>query len=134
MRFALVAPLALVLAVVLVAAPAAAQVKPDKQYPAGKPYDASAKEPKKQGQWSPKRDHWQASHATKEMLIKHGYKVVGVEQFPDGNVLYFRRDGAASVQQVGAIEKVVIRPGAESVSIEGAPREVLADVKLKLGM
>jgi hypothetical protein len=110
-------------ALMLVATSAHGQAKPNK------PYDTQQKGPNK-----PRGDYWQASHATKEMLVRHGYKVVGVEQFPDGNVLYFRRDGGTSVQSVGAIDKVVIRPNGESVSIEGAPREVLADVKARLGL
>ena len=119
MRIALVAPLLLA----LVSGEALAQTKPQQ-----------IQKDKPQGEWKQKPNHWNASAATKEMLIKHGYKVVGAEQFPDGNVIYFRRDGGTSVRAIGAVEKVVIRPDGDTVAIEGAPREVLADVKQKLGI
>jgi hypothetical protein len=95
---------------------------------------AQIQKDKPQGEWKQKPNHWNASAATKEMLLKHGYKVVGAEQFADGNVIYFRRDGGTSVRAIGAVERVVIRPDGETVAIEGAPREVLVDVKAKLGM
>jgi hypothetical protein len=67
------------------------------------------------------------------MLMKHGYRVVGAEQFEDGNVLYFRRGDVLRASDV-RIEKAVIRQGASGVEFDGVPREVLADVKSKLRM
>lgn len=106
---------------------ALAQTKPDKSQA---PYIAKDKPGGQYG--AGKVNLWSASQATKEMLMKHGYKVVGAEQFEDGNALYFRRGDAARASDV-QIEKAVIRKGATSVEFSGVPPAVLADVKAKLG-
>jgi hypothetical protein len=107
---------------------ALAQAKPDKSHA---PQIAKDKPGGQYG--AGKVNIWNASHATKEMLMKHGYKVVGVEQLEDGNVLYFRSGAATRVSEV-RIEKASISPNGESVRFDGVPGAVLADVRAKLGM
>ena len=117
------------LSLLLAASPtiALAQAKPDKSHAPQIAKDKPA------GQYGGgKVNIWSASHATKEMLMKHGYKVVGVEQLEDGNVLYFRA-AATRVSDV-RIEKASISGNGESVKFDGVPGAVLADVKAKLGM
>jgi hypothetical protein len=104
-----------------------AQAKPDKGQG---PYVAKDKPGGQYG--AGKVNVWSASHATKEMLMKHGYKVVGVEQLEDGNVLYFRA-AATRVNDV-RIEKASVSGNGESVKFDGVPGAVLADVRAKLGM
>lgn len=119
-----------VAALVFAPAVATAQAKPDKQQA---PQPQIVKDKPQGQQYAKGQDHWSASHATKEMLVKHGYKVVGAEQFEDGNVLYFRRGDATRASDV-QVEKAVIRKGASGVEFDGVPRAVLADVKAKLRM
>src|SRR5688572_30736292 len=92
---------------------ALAQAKPDK------PHAPQVAKDKPAGQYGAgKVNIWNASHATKEMLLKHGYKVVGVEQLEDGNVLYFRSGAATRVSEV-RIEKASISTNGQSVSFDG---------------
>jgi hypothetical protein len=119
----------LMLSAALLAAPtiALAQAKPDKSHAPQIAKDKPA------GQYGGgKVNIWSASHATKEMLQKHGYKVVGVEQLEDGNVLYFR--GAATRVNDVRIEKASISGTGDAVKFDGVPGAVLADVRAKLGM
>jgi flagellar biosynthesis component FlhA len=113
-----------------IASVAHAQAKPHEQQ---KPQVWKDKPQGQQQQGKGQVNHWNASAATKEMLMRHGYRVVAAEQFEDGNALYFRRGDVLRASDV-RIEKAVIRKGASSVEFDGVPREVLVDVKAKLGM
>jgi hypothetical protein len=70
----------------------------------------------------------------REMLGKHGYQVVHVEQLGGSQVVYFRRGNMGKGKGLGPMEKMIIRPSGAVVVFDNAPRLVLVDVKVKLGL
>jgi hypothetical protein len=71
---------------------------------------------------------------TREMLVKHGFTVVRVEQINGAQVVYFRRGNMGKGKGLGPVQHMVVRPSGDIVVFEGAPSVVLVDVKLKLGL
>jgi hypothetical protein len=71
---------------------------------------------------------------TKEVLAKHGWTFVRVEQVGATQVIYYRRGNMGRGKGLGPIEKMVIRPSGDVVVFESAPQLILADIKIRLGL
>jgi len=76
-------------------------------------------------------DH--ASEVTRQVLVAHGYTVVKIEVVKGTRVVYFRRGNRGRGRGLGPVERMVIRPDAERVVFEAAPKSVLVDINIKLG-
>jgi hypothetical protein len=71
---------------------------------------------------------------TREVLVSKGYEVVRVENRDDVRVVYYRAGNKGRGKGKGPVEMMIIRPARERVVIEQAPRLVLADINIRLGM
>ncbi|HEX5408705.1 MAG TPA: hypothetical protein VFW89_02940 [Gemmatimonadaceae bacterium] len=76
-------------------------------------------------------DH--ASDVTRQVLVAHGYTVVKIEIVKGTRVVYYRRGNRGHGRGLGPVERMVIRPDAERVVFEAAPKSVLVDIHIKLG-
>ena len=74
-----------------------------------------------------------ATDVTREVLVNHGYKVVRVDEVNGTRVVYFRRGSHGHGHGLGPMERLIIRPGRESVVFDEAPKTVLVDINVKLG-
>ena len=70
----------------------------------------------------------------REMLIKHGYEVVRVDIVDDTRVIYYRVGNRGRGRGRGRLEKIVVRREPERVVFIDAPRAVLVDINVKLGL
>ena len=71
---------------------------------------------------------------TREVLVKHGYEVVRVETVRGARVVYYRRGNMGRGRGKGPIVRMVIRPVEERVVFEQAPRGLVAEINVRLGM
>ena len=71
---------------------------------------------------------------SREVLVKHGFTVVRVEQLGNAQVIYYRRGNNGRGPPRGPMEKMVVRPSGQIVVFEAAPAPVLADIKVRLGL
>ena len=71
---------------------------------------------------------------TREVLVKHGYEVVRVETIRGTRVVYYRRGNMGRGRGKGPIVKMVIRPAEERVVFESAPRGLVAELNVRLGL
>jgi hypothetical protein len=71
---------------------------------------------------------------SREVLVKHGFSVVRVEQVGVTQVIYYRRGNNGRGRGGGPMEKMVVRPSGQIVVFESTPAPVLADIKIKLGL
>jgi len=76
-------------------------------------------------------DH--ASEVTRQVLVAHGYTVVKIEVVKGTRVVYYRRGNRGHGRGLGPVERMVIRPDAERVVFEAAPKSVLLDINIRLG-
>lgn len=123
MRFRLVSPLLVAVALAATASPSEAQGRKGGQ-PAGVPPGQAKK------QVSPA----QGLTVAREILVKHGFQVVRVETVRGTEVIYYRRGNNGRGRGLGPIEKMVVRPSGSIVVFEAAPEKVLIDIKLRLGL
>ena len=72
--------------------------------------------------------------ATREILVAHGYQVVRVERVGVNQVIYYRRGNNGRGKGLGPLERMVVRPAGEVVAFESAPRGVLIDLNVRLGL
>ena len=70
----------------------------------------------------------------REMLVKHGYEVVRVDIVDDTRVIYYRVGNRGRGRGRGRLEKIVVRREPERVVFVDAPRAVLIDINVKLGL
>lgn len=70
----------------------------------------------------------------REMLVKHGYEVVRVDIVDDTRVIYYRVGNRGRGRGRGRLEKIVVRREPERVVFVDAPRAVLVDINVKLGL
>jgi hypothetical protein len=75
-----------------------------------------------------------ATYVTRDVLVKHGYEIVRVERVRETQVVYFRRGNRGRGRGLGPVEKLVIIPDAEQVRFERAPKSVLVDINVRLGL
>ena len=71
---------------------------------------------------------------SREVLVKHGFTVVRVEQLGNAQVIYYRRGNNGRGRGGGPMEKMVVRPSGQIVVFEATPAPVLADIKVRLGL
>ena len=71
---------------------------------------------------------------SREVLVKHGFSVVRVEQVGATQVIYYRRGNNGRGRGGGPMEKMVVRPSGQIVVFESTPAPVLADIKVRLGL
>jgi hypothetical protein len=71
---------------------------------------------------------------SREVLVKHGFTVVRVEQVGPTQVIYYRRGNNGRGRGGGPMEKMVVRPSGQIVVFESTPAPVLADIKIRLGL
>jgi len=71
---------------------------------------------------------------SREVLVKHGFSVVRVEQVGATQVIYYRRGNNGRGRGGGPMEKMVVRPSGQIVVFESTPAPVLADIKIRLGL
>jgi len=76
----------------------------------------------------------QAVVVSREVLIKNGFDVVRVETIKTGQVIYYRRGNNGRGRGLGPVEKMIVRPSGSTVVFESAPRGVLLDIRLRLGL
>lgn len=75
-----------------------------------------------------------AVEVTQLVLKEQGYVFVRVERVDGARVVYYRRGNNGRGRGLGPMEKMVIRPSADRVVIEAAPRSILLQVNLRLGL
>ena len=71
---------------------------------------------------------------SREVLVKHGFTVVRVEQVGPAQVIYYRSGNKGRGRGQGKLEKMVVRPSGTVVIFETTPAPVLAEVKIRLGL
>lgn len=70
----------------------------------------------------------------REMLVKHGYEVVRVDILEDTRVIYYRVGNRGRGRGRGRLQKIVVRREPERIVFVDAPRVVLVDINVKLGL
>src|SRR5688572_20199087 len=70
----------------------------------------------------------------REMLVKHGYEVVRVDVVENTRVIYYRVGNRGRGRGRGRLQKIVVRREPERVVFVDAPRAVLVDINVKLGL
>jgi hypothetical protein len=70
----------------------------------------------------------------REMLVKHGYEVVRVDIVEDTRVIYYRVGNRGRGRGRGRLQKIVVLREPERVVFIDAPRVVLVDINVKLGL
>ena len=76
----------------------------------------------------------QAVVVSRDVLVKYGFDVVRVETIKGGQVIYYRRGNNGRGRGLGPVEKMVVRPSGSTVVFEAAPKNVLLDIRVRLGL
>ena len=76
----------------------------------------------------------EAVSVAREMLVKHGYEVVRVDIVDDTRIIYYRAGNRGRGRGRGRLEKIVVRREPERIVFVDAPRLVLVDINVKLGI
>ena len=76
----------------------------------------------------------QAIVVSRDVLLLHGFEVVRVETIRTGQVIYYRRGNNGRGRGLGPVEKMIVRPSGSTVVFESAPKGVLLDIRLRLGL
>lgn len=70
----------------------------------------------------------------REILVKHGYEVVRVDIVQDTRVIYYRLGNRGRGKGKGRLQKIVVRREPERIVFIDAPRAVLVDINVRLGL
>jgi uncharacterized protein (UPF0548 family) len=70
----------------------------------------------------------------REILVKHGYEVVRVDILEDTRIIYYRVGNRGRGRGKGRLQKIVVRREPERVVFVDAPRAVLVDINVRLGL
>lgn len=70
----------------------------------------------------------------RDILVKHGYEVVRVDIVDDTRVIYYRVGNRGRGKGKGRLERIVVRREPERIVFVNAPRAVLVDINLRLGL
>lgn len=116
-------PLFTITAVLALSAPALAQ---------GKGHGASNKIPP--GQAKKMVTPAQAVVVSRDVLVMHGFEVVRVETIKTGQVIYYRRGNNGRGRGLGPVEKMIVHPSGSTVVFESGPKNVLLDIRVRLGL
>ena len=76
----------------------------------------------------------QAVVVSRDVLVMHGFEVVRVETIKTGQVIYYRRGNNGRGRGLGPVERMVVRPSGSTVVVESAPKNVLLDIRVRLGL
>jgi len=76
----------------------------------------------------------QAVVVSRDVLVMHGFEVVRVETIRTGQVIYYRRGNNGRGRGLGPVEKMIVRPSGSTVIVESAPKNVLLDIRVRLGL
>jgi hypothetical protein len=76
----------------------------------------------------------QAVVVMREVLVSHGFTVVRVEHVGATQVVYYRRGNNGKGKGKGPVEKIIVRPAGDVVVFESAPKGVLIDINVRLGL
>mgnify|MGYP003579018149 CR=1 FL=1 len=76
----------------------------------------------------------EAVAVAREMLVKHGYEVVRVDIVEDTRVIYYRLGNRGRGRGRGRLQRIVVRREPERVVFVDAPRVVLVDINVNLGL
>jgi hypothetical protein len=76
----------------------------------------------------------QAVVVSRDVLVKYGFEVVRVETIKSGQVIYYRRGNSGRGRGLGPVEKMIVRPSGSTVVFEAAPKNVLLDIRVRLGL
>ena len=116
------------------ASPALAQGKSEKKSASTKsvvngPSSKSAVKAK-----GPKISRVQALTTTRDLLARHGYEVVRVEQLDGGQVIWYRRGNMGRGKGKGPLVRMVVRPATTHYVVEapGLASAILKEITVKL--
>ena len=76
----------------------------------------------------------QAVVVSRDVLVMHGFEVVRVETIKTGQVIYYRRGNNGRGRGLGPVEKMIVRPSGSTVVFESGPKNVLLDIRVRLGL
>ena len=76
----------------------------------------------------------EAITVAREMLGKHGYDVVRVDIVDDTRIIYYRVGNRGRGRGRGPLQKIVVRREPDRIVFVDAPRVVLVDINVKLGL
>src|SRR5690348_7420338 len=76
----------------------------------------------------------QAVVVTRDVLSMHGFEVVRVETLKSERVIYYRRGNNGRGRGLGPVERMIVRPSGSTVVFESAPKSVLLDLRVRLGL
>jgi len=76
----------------------------------------------------------QAVVVTRDVLVSNGYRVVNVVPSGTTQVIYYRRGNNGRGRGLGPVEKMIVRPSGSTVIVESAPKNVLLDIRVRLGL
>jgi hypothetical protein len=76
----------------------------------------------------------QAVVVSRDVLVMHGFEIVRVETIKTGQVIYYRRGNHGRGRGLGPVEKMIVRPSGSTVIVESAPKNVLLDIRVRLGL
>lgn len=72
--------------------------------------------------------------AARSVLVKHGYEVVRVDVVRDTRVIYYRLGNRGRGRGKGRLMKIVVRRDRERVIFDHAPKIVVVDINVRLGL
>jgi hypothetical protein len=75
-----------------------------------------------------------AVEVTRVVLQEQGYLIVRVEHVDGARVVYYRRGNNGRGRGHGPVEKMIIRPAPDRIIIEAAPKSVLLQINVRLGL
>lgn len=82
----------------------------------------------------PKISKAQALSTTRDLLSRHGYEVVRVEQLDAGQVIWYRRGNMGRGKGKGPLVRMVVRPATTHYVVEapGLASAILKEITVKL--
>jgi len=76
----------------------------------------------------------EAIGVSRDVLVMHGFEVVRVETIKTGQVIYYRRGNHGRGRGLGPVERMVVRPSGSTFVFESAPKNVVLDIRVRLGL
>jgi hypothetical protein len=116
------------------ASPAHAQGKSEKKTASTKTVVKSSSSKTVVKTKGPKISKAQALTTTRDLLSRHGYEVVRVEQLDAGQVIWYRRGNMGRGKGKGPLVRMVVRPATTHYVVEapGLASAILKEITVKL--
>lgn len=116
------------------ASPAHAQGKSEKKAPSTKTVVKGTSSKTAVKAKGPKISKAQALTTTRDLLSRHGYEVVRVEQLDAGQVIWYRRGNMGRGKGKGPLVRMVVRPATTHYVVEapGLASAILKEITVKL--